>query len=132
MIRCQQELNDFCRRDTQQAQSRQRKRFDKKAAGAKAYSVEDYLWVFQKVIPPKGTTNILKKWRGPFMITEMHLDGRFYRLSTARAAHFQYIRPHNPSTEVWFVPEDMEEGDYLMMARAYEVNEKVAEKKRWE
>ena len=41
VIRRQKELNDFCRRDTQQAQSRQRKRFDKKAAGAKAYSVED-------------------------------------------------------------------------------------------
>ena len=39
MIRRQQELNDLCRRNTQQAQARQRKRFDKKAAGAKAYSV---------------------------------------------------------------------------------------------
>ena len=39
VIRRQQELNDLCRRNTQQAQARQRKRFDKKAAGAKAYSV---------------------------------------------------------------------------------------------
>ena len=63
------------------------------------------------------------------MITEVHLEGPFYRLSTARAAHFQNIRPHNPSTEVWLIPEDMAEGDYLMMARACEVNEKVAGKK---
>ena len=35
VIRRQQELNDLCRRNTQQAQARQRKRFDKKAAGAK-------------------------------------------------------------------------------------------------
>ena len=55
VIRRQQELNDLCRRNTQQAQARQRKRFDKKAAGAKAYSVGDYVWVFQNVIPPKGT-----------------------------------------------------------------------------
>ena len=27
----------------------------------------------------------LKKWRGPFMITEVHQEGRFYRLSTGRA-----------------------------------------------
>ena len=30
VIRRQQELNDLCRRNTQQAQERQRKRFDKK------------------------------------------------------------------------------------------------------
>ena len=48
VIRRQQELNDLCRRNTQQAQARQRKRFDKKAAGAKAYSVGDYVWVFHR------------------------------------------------------------------------------------
>ena len=65
VIRRQQELNDLCRRNTQQAQARQRKKFDKKAAGAKAYSVGDYEWVFQNVIPPKGTKKLLKKWRDP-------------------------------------------------------------------
>ena len=54
-VRRQQELNDLCRRKNQQAQPRQRKRFDKKTAGAKAYSVGDYVCVFQNVIPPKGT-----------------------------------------------------------------------------
>ena len=53
VIRRQQELNDLCRRNTQQAQTKQRKIFDKKAAGAKAYSVGDYVWVFQNVIPLK-------------------------------------------------------------------------------
>ena len=72
MIRRQQELNYFCRRNTQQAQARQRKRFDKKAAGAKVYSVGDYVWVFQNAITPKGTKSFPKKWRGPFMITEVH------------------------------------------------------------
>ena len=124
VIRRQQELNDLCRRNTQQAQARQRKRFDKKAAGAKAYSVGDYLWVFQNVIPPKGTKKLLKKWRGPFMITEVHQEGRFYRLSTGRAAHYENIKPHNPSAEDWCIPADMEEGDYLMMDPASEVNEK--------
>ena len=55
VIRRQQELNYLCRRNTQQTQARQRKRFDKRAAGAKAYWVGDYVWVFQNVIPPKGT-----------------------------------------------------------------------------
>ena len=60
VIRCQQELNDLCRKNTQQAQARQRKKFDKKAAGAKAYSVGDYVWVFQNIIPSKGTKKLLK------------------------------------------------------------------------
>ena len=57
VIRRQQELNDLCRRNTQQAQARHRqgtgkaeeKRLGstKKTAGAKAYSVEGYVWVFQ-------------------------------------------------------------------------------------
>ena len=129
VIRRQQELNDLCRRNTQQAQARQRKRFDKKAAGAKAYSVGDYVWVFQNVIPPKGTKKLLKKWRGPLMITEVHQEGRFYRLSTGRAAHYENIKPHNPSTEDWCIPADMEEGDYLMMDPACEVNEKGTREK---
>ena len=61
MIRRQQKLNDLCRRTTQQAQAKQRKRFDIKAAGAKADSVGDYVWVFQKVIPPTGNKKLLKK-----------------------------------------------------------------------
>ena len=123
-IRRQQELNYLCRRNTQQAQARQRKRFDKKTAGAKAYSEGDYVWAFQNVIPPKGTKKLLNKWMGPFMITEVHQEGRFHRLSTGRAAHFENIKPHNPSTENWCIPEDMEEGNHLMMDPACEVNDK--------
>ena len=110
VIRRQQELNDLCRQKNQQAQARQRKKFDKKAADAKAYSVGDYVWLFQNVIPPKGTKMLLKKWRGPFMITEVHQEGHFYRLSTGRAAHYENIKPHNPSSEDWCIIADIEEG----------------------
>ena len=65
VTRRQQELNDLCRRNIQQAQARQRKRFDKKAAGAKTYSVGDSVWVFQNVIPPKGTKKLLKTGGDP-------------------------------------------------------------------
>ena len=51
-----------------------------------------------------------KKWSGPFMITEMHQEGHFYRLSTGRAAHYEKIKPHNPSTKVWYIPANMERG----------------------
>ena len=46
VIRRQQDLNDLCRRNTQQVQIRQKRRFDKRTADAKAYSVDDYVWVF--------------------------------------------------------------------------------------
>ena len=120
VIRRQQELNDFCSWNTKQAQARKRKRFDKKAAGLKTYSVGDYVWVFQNVKPPKGT----KKWRVPFMITEVHQEDCFYRLSTGRAANYENVKPHNPSTEDWCIHADMEEGDYLMMDAACEVKGK--------
>ena len=63
------------------------------------------------------------------MITEVHQEGRFYRLSTGRAAHYENIKPHNPSTEDWCIPADMEEGDYLRMDPACEVNEKGTREK---
>ena len=63
------------------------------------------------------------------MRTEVHQEGRFYRLSTGRAAHYENIKPHNPSTEDWCIPADMEEGDYLMMDPACEVNEKGTREK---
>ena len=52
VIRRQQDLNNLCRRNTQQAQIRQKRRVDKRTADAKAYSVGDYVWVFQEVVPP--------------------------------------------------------------------------------
>ena len=88
VIRRQQELKDLSRRNTQQAQVTQKRRFDKRTADAKAYSVGDYVWVFQEVVPPKVTKKLLKKWCGPFQINEVHQGGRFYRLSTGRAAHY--------------------------------------------
>ena len=63
------------------------------------------------------------------MITEEPQEGRCYRLSTGRAAHFENNRPHNPSTEDWCIREDIEEGNYLMMGPACEVNQKRTREK---
>ena len=64
------------------------------------------------------------------MITEVHQEGRFYRLRTGRAAHYENIQPHNPSTKDWCIPADMEEGDFLIMDPACEVNEKGTMEKK--
>ena len=82
------------------------------------------MWVFQEVVPPKGIKKLFKKRRGPFQITEVHQGGRFYRLSTGRAAHYENIKPHNASSEDWCIPADMQEGDYLIVDPACEVNER--------
>ena len=71
-VKRQQELHELCRRNTAQAQMRQQKKHDERILQAKPYAVGQYVWVFQNVIPPKGTKKLLKKWRGPFMITEVH------------------------------------------------------------
>ena len=55
--------------------------------------------------------------------------GRLYRLSTDRAAHYENIKPHISSTEDWCIPADMEEGDYIMMDPACEINEKGTREK---
>ena len=49
----------------------------------------------------------------PSILTKVHQEGRFDRLSTGRAAHYKNIKPHNPSTEDWCIPADMEEGGLL-------------------
>ena len=102
---------------------RQRKKYDEKILQAKPYEVGQCVWVFRNVIPPKGTKKLLKKWRGPFMISEVHQQGRFYRLSTGRAAHYENLKPHVPSPEDWCIPKDMEGLEYLLVEPACEVNE---------
>ena len=67
-IRRQQEINELCRRNTAQAQIRQRKKYDERILQTKPYEVGQYVRVFQNNIPLKGTKKLLKKWRGPFMI----------------------------------------------------------------
>ena len=101
----------------------------KKILQAKPYAVGQYVWVFQNIIPPNGTKKLLKKWRGPFMITEVHQPGRFYRLSTGRAAHYEILKPLVPSPEDWCALQNMEGLEYLLVEPACEVNEKGSREK---
>ena len=63
------------------------------------------------------------------MITEVHQKGRFYRLSTGRAAHYENLKPHVPSPEDWCIPKDMEGLEYLLVEPACEVNERGTREK---
>ena len=63
------------------------------------------------------------------MITEVPQQGRFYRLSTGRAAHYENMKPHVPSPEDWCVPQNMEGLEYLLVEPACELNEKGTREK---
>ena len=65
------------------------------------------------------------------MITEVHQQGRFYRLTTGRAAHCEPLKPHVPSPEDWFVPQNMEGLEYLIVDPACEVDEKGTREKNY-
>ena len=58
------------------------------------------------------------------MVTEVHQQGRFYRLSTGGAVHYENLKPHVPSPEDWCIPKDMEGLEYLLVEPACEVNKK--------
>ena len=66
--------------------------------------------------PPDRLTDILI----------VHQEGRFHRLSTGRAAHYENIKPNNASSKDWCIPADMQEGYYLIVDPACEVNERGA------
>ena len=92
----QQELNELCRRNTAQAQMRQRKKYDEKILQAKPYEVGQNVWVFQNVIPPNGTKKLLKRWRGPVMITEVHQHKAPHLVPDRSSLLPQRIPPRSP------------------------------------
>ena len=63
------------------------------------------------------------------MITEVHQQGRFYRLSTGSAEPYENLQPHVPSPVDWCVPQNMEGLEYLLVEPACEVNEKGTREK---
>ena len=93
-IERRQELNELLRANTQQAQLRQNRNFDKGCRGPKAYKVGDWVRVFCKIIPAGGTAKLLRGWRGPFRVTEVRQEGRYYHLSNGNKAHYEIPKPH--------------------------------------
>ena len=63
------------------------------------------------------------------MVTEVHQQGRFYRLSTGRAANYENMKPHFPLPEDWRVPQNIEGHEYLVVKPARKVNEKGTREK---
>ena len=64
------------------------------------------------------------------MITEVRHKGRFCRSITGRAAHYENLKHLVPSPGDWYVPQNMEGLEYLLVEPACEMNKNgIREKK---
>ena len=96
----QQEIHELVRRNTHQAQVRQKQKFDRHLK-AKAHAVGDAVWVFCHIIPKGGTRKLLRAWRGPHKVTDVLQDGRLYVLDTGQKVHFERLKKHVPAPWEW-------------------------------
>ena len=96
----QQEIHELVRRNTHQAQIRQKQKFDRHLK-AKAHAVGDAVWVFCHIIPKGGTRKLLRAWRGPHKVTDVLQDGRLYVLDTGQKVHFERLKKHAPAPWDW-------------------------------
>ena len=84
----QQEIHELVRRNTHQAQLRQKLKLDRHLK-AKAHAVGDAVWVFCHIIPKGGTRKLMRAWRGPHKVTDVLQDGRLYVLDTGQKVHYE-------------------------------------------
>ena len=96
----QQEIHELVRRNTHQAQVRQKQKFDRHLK-AKAHAVGGAVWVFCHIIPKGGTRKLLRAWRGPHKVTDVLQDGRLYVLDTGQKVHFERLKKHVPAPWDW-------------------------------
>ena len=85
---------------------------------------------FLQVKDPRKMKFPLKSVEIPTQVGLERIQGRFYRLSTGRAAHYENLKPHIPSPEDWCVTKDMEGLEYLLVEPACDVNEKGTRDKK--
>ena len=90
----QQEIHDLVRRNTHQAQLRQKLKYDR-AIQARAYQPGELVWIFCRYVPQKGSPKIMHAWRGPHKVVQVFQDGHVYVLDTGQKVHFERLKPHH-------------------------------------
>ena len=75
----QQKIHEQVRRNTHQAQLRQK------------------LYYFCHIIPKGGTRKLIRAWRGPLKITDVLQDGRLYVRDTRQKVRFERLKEHVPA-----------------------------------
>ena len=101
------------RRNTHQAQLRQKPKYDR-AIRAEAYAKGDLVWVFCRYVHQKGTPKLIRAWRGPHRVVHTLQDGRVYILDTGQKVHFERLKPHN-SGPLEFVATPLDTGDVAVV-----------------
>ena len=89
----QQEIHELVRRNTHQAQLRQKLKFDRHLK-SKAHAVGDAVWVFCHIIPKGSTRKLIRAWRGPHKVTDVLQDGLLYVLDTGQKVHYERLKKH--------------------------------------
>ena len=82
------------RRNTHQAQLRQKLKYDR-AIQARAYQPGELVWVFRRYVPQKGSPKLMRAWRGPHKVVQVFQDGRVYVLDTGQKVLFERLKPHH-------------------------------------
>ena len=82
------------RRNTHQAQLRQKLKYDR-AIQSRAYQPGELVWVFCRYVPQKGSPKLMRAWRGPHKNVQVFQDGRVYVVDTAQMVHFERLKPHH-------------------------------------
>ena len=90
----QQEIHDLVRRNTHQAQLRQKLKYDR-AIRARAYQPGELVWVFCRYVSQKGSPKLMRAWRGPHKVVQVFQEGRVYVLDTGQKVHFERLKPHH-------------------------------------
>ena len=109
----QQEIHDLVRRNTLQAQLRQKLKYDR-ATQAKVCAKGDLVWVFCRYVPQKGSPKPLRAWRGPHRVVHTLQNGRVYILDTGQKVHFERLKPHN-SGPLEFAASPLDTGDIVVI-----------------
>ena len=110
----QQEIHDLVRRNTHQAQLRQKLKYDR-AIQARAYQPGELVWVFCRYVPQKGSPKLMRAWRGPLKVVQVFQDGRVYVLDTGQKVHFERLKQHHSDPlELAAAPADSGEVVVLM------------------
>ena len=108
-----QEILDLVRRNTHQAQLRQKLKYGR-AIQAKADKPGDLVWVFCRYVPQKGSPKLKRAWRGPHHNFHTLQDGRVYILDTGQKVHFERLKLHN-SGPLEFAATPLDTGDIAVV-----------------
>ena len=71
-------MNELDRHNMRAAQERQKRNHDKKIKKKYQYKVGEKVLVYLNVVRKGGVRKLERQWRGPFEITKIKLEGRFY------------------------------------------------------